>query len=46
VLRATHPTTNPLMMLEPTLACEVWLRSLSASARSRPRSVPAAEGAP
>ncbi|MEU9287511.1 asparagine synthase-related protein [Streptomyces sp. NPDC048275] len=45
-LRATHPTTKPLMMLEPTLACEVWLRSLSASARSRPRSVPAAEGAP
>jgi asparagine synthase (glutamine-hydrolysing) len=28
-----HPTTRPLVPLDPTLACEAWLRSLPISAR-------------
>ncbi|MPY55800.1 asparagine synthase-related protein [Streptomyces spongiae] len=42
-LRATHADPTPLMALEPTLACEVWLRSLSRG--SKPSIAPATEGA-
>ncbi|MFI9239153.1 asparagine synthase-related protein [Streptomyces sp. NPDC053079] len=37
-LSAPHPTAAPLLALEPTLACEVWLRT-PAVARSEPGAV-------
>ncbi|NVK80042.1 asparagine synthase-related protein [Streptomyces morookaense] len=42
VLRTSHPTVVPLRDLEPTLACEVWLRSRAAQERS-PGTAPAAD---
>lgn len=42
-LLGPHPSTSSLIVLDPTLACEVWLRGLDAACRA---TSPAVTGAP